>query len=144
MRKRFGRPLLTNLAFVSAFLFYTGTGLTQEDEIIAGGKGKYEKYCASCHGSAAKGDGPFAKMLTTKPADLTQLTIHNNGEFPFWRVYRMIDGRETVRGHGSREMPIWGLVFRIEEGAAQTPYQADLVRGRIWQLVYFLESIQGK
>jgi len=59
-----------------------------------------------------------------------------------WRVYRTVDGRELVRGHGSREMPLWGFFFQIEEGANGSPEKVDLVRGRIWQLVYYLESIQ--
>jgi hypothetical protein len=41
-------------------------------------------------------------------------------------------------------MPLWGFVFQVEEGANGTPAQEDLVRGRIWQLVYYLESIQEK
>ena len=53
----------------------------------------------------------------------------------------MIDGREQVRGHGTRDMPLWGFIFQVEEGAAKGPYQEDLVRDRVWQLVYFLESI---
>jgi mono/diheme cytochrome c family protein len=116
----------------------------QEDEIIAGGKGKYEKYCASCHGPAGKGNGNMAPLLVFKPADLTQLRKTGKGEFPFWRVYRAIDGREMVRGHGSREMPLWGFVFQVEEGASAASAQEDIVRGRIWQLVYYLESIQEK
>ncbi len=114
----------------------------QEDEIIAGGRGKYQQYCASCHGPAGKGNGAMAPLLTFKPADLTQLRKTGKGEFPFWRVYRAIDGREMVRGHGSREMPLWGFVFQVEEGATAASAQEDIVRGRIWQLVYYLESIQ--
>jgi len=116
----------------------------QEDEIIAGGKGKYEKYCASCHGPTGKGNGTMAPLLTFKPTDLTQLRKRGQGEFPFWRVYRAIDGREMIRGHGSREMPLWGFVFQVEEGATASSTQEDIVRGRIWQLVYYLESIQEK
>ena len=115
----------------------------QEDEIIAGGKAKYQQYCASCHGAAGKGDGAMAALLVIKPADLTQLRKKNQGEFPFWQVYRTIDGRETVRGHGTREMPLWGIMFQIEEGANGSHAQEDLVRGRIWQLVYYLESMQA-
>jgi hypothetical protein len=39
---------------------------------------------------------------------------------------------------------MWGLIFQVEEGGQQAPNQVDLVRGRIWQLVYYLESIQEK
>ena len=52
-----------------------------------------------------------------KPADLTQLAKHNDGQFPFWTVYRVIDGREEVKAHGSRAMPIWGLWFQVTEGS---------------------------
>lgn len=116
----------------------------QEDEIIAGGKTRYQQYCANCHGPAGKGDGEMAALFIFKPADLTQLKKKNNGEFPFWRVYRAIDGREIIRGHGTREMPLWGFVFQAEESANDPYFSEDAVRGRIWQLVYFLESIQEK
>lgn len=136
-----GAILSIGLAMSSSVL---GIAHAQEDEIIAGGKGKYQKYCASCHGQTGKGNGDMAALLVFKPADLTQLKNKNNGEFPFWRVYRAIDGREAVRGHGSREMPLWGFVFQVEEGSQGSGAQVDIVRGRIWQLVYFLESIQEK
>jgi mono/diheme cytochrome c family protein len=136
------RQHLRGLLIVSLLGLWRGVVYAQEDEIIAGGKLKYDKYCATCHGPKAKGDGPSAAILTIKPADLTQLSKRHNGQFPFWRAYRMIDGREEVRGHGTRAMPLWGLIFQVEEGAAKGPYQTDLVRGRVWQLVYFLESIQ--
>jgi mono/diheme cytochrome c family protein len=138
MRRQHLRGLLT----VSLLGLLGSVVCAQEDEIIAGGKIKYEKYCATCHGHQAKGDGPSAALLMIKPADLTQLRKRNGGQFPFWRAYRMIDGREQVRGHGTRDMPLWGFVFQVEEGARTGPYQEDLVRGRVWQLVYFLESIQ--
>jgi len=39
---------------------------------------------------------------------------------------------------------VWGLVFQVEENANRTNAQEDIVRGRIWQLVYYLQSIQEK
>ena len=142
------KPTVRNLRAVCTVLLLLlslpQAGWAQEDEIIAGGKIKYRQYCANCHGPAGKGDGEMAKLLVFKPADLTRLREQNQGEFPFWRVYRAIDGRDIVRGHGSREMPLWGFVFQVEEGADGTRAQEDLVRGRIWQLVYYLESIQEK
>jgi mono/diheme cytochrome c family protein len=116
----------------------------QEDEIIAGGKIKYQQYCANCHGETGTGEGKIAALLVFKPTNLTHLSKQHKGEFPFWRVYRAIDGRDFVRGHGNREMPLWGFVFQVEEDATGTSAQFDLVRGRIWQLVYYLESIQER
>jgi hypothetical protein len=34
----------------------------------------------------------MSTILTVAPADLTQIRKQNNGEFPFWRVYKIIDG----------------------------------------------------
>ena len=81
-------------------------------------------------------------LLTVRPTDLTQLSRKYQGGFPFWQVYRVIDGREEVKGHGTRDMPIWGEVFRQPEGSK--PVDETHVIGRILALVYYLQSIQEK
>ena len=121
----------------------TGTGFAQQEELVAAGEIPFQRHCATCHGLNGKGDGVVASTLTVQPADLTQLSKKNNGEFPFWHVYRTIDGRERVRGHGTREMPIWGAEFRAETGGG-TPAAEAYVRGRILELVFYLQSIQGE
>jgi len=37
----------------------------------AKGKATYDQYCAGCHGSTGKGDGPAAGALNPKPRDLS-------------------------------------------------------------------------
>jgi hypothetical protein len=77
----------------------------------------------------------MAELLrVSRPADLTQLRKKEAGQFPFWRTYRVIDGREEVTSHGPRDIPLWGAQFKIAQGG--------VVRGRIWQLIYYLQSIQ--
>jgi mono/diheme cytochrome c family protein len=117
-------------------------GLAQEEVVLTKGKQEYQTYCASCHGEGGKGDGPMTSILTIAPADLTQLRKKNDGEFPFWRVYKVIDGRDMVRGHGARNMPVWGAHFLMEEGGSYL--DEDRVIGRILGLVYYLQSIQEK
>lgn len=39
---------------------------------LTGGE-MYTTWCASCHGTSGKGDGPAASDLKTKPTDLTML-----------------------------------------------------------------------
>ena len=54
-----------------------------EDEtaVLAQGKEEFTRYCASCHGLTAKGDGPMADQLKKAPADLTQLaTVQHHGQ----------------------------------------------------------------
>jgi mono/diheme cytochrome c family protein len=117
-------------------------GLAQQEEVAKAGRPAYEQNCAVCHGREGKGDGGAMNLLTVKPADLTQLSKNNNGRFPFWRVYRVIDGREEIQGHGTRDMPIWGHEFRLQAGSS--PVADSQVRGRILELVYYLEFIQAK
>ncbi len=58
--------------------------------------------------------------------------------FAFDEVAAKIDGREAVRGHGSREMPVWGEAFNVaEEFGGEV-----MVRKKILALVHFLRSIQ--
>jgi len=134
---------LVNLAlWLSYSLFFVVPPVqAQYEEVIQGGEIEYHKQCAVCHGFEGRGDGIMAQDLAVKPADLTQVAIRNGGVFPFWRMYRTIDGREPVRAHGSREMPVWGRRFQGETTLAG-PLQEATVKGRIFGLIFYLRSIQ--
>ena len=77
----------------------------------------FARYCASCHGPGARGDGPVASSLRKYVPDLTRITARSGGRFPAQEVRDMIDGRSPVLSHGPREMPVWGREFWVEEGA---------------------------
>jgi mono/diheme cytochrome c family protein len=111
------------------------------------GKREYDANCAVCHGAKGKGDGPYPGTGEIRPADLTTLARRNGGVFPFARVYEFIDGRQTVKAHGTRDMPIWGLDYRAEaaEYYAQTPFNAEaFVRARILALTEYIYRLQEK
>ena len=111
------------------------------------GKREYDAKCAVCHGAAGKGDGPFAGVLTTKIADLTTLSKRNNGMFPFMWVQEVIDGRQTFRSHGPKEMPIWGLDYlaKARDSYMDVPYDAEAyVRTRILALTEYVYRLQAK
>ena len=55
------------------------------------GRVAYRLYCASCHGSAAEGDGPVAQYLKARPSDLTRLAQKHDGTFPIEQVRAMIE-----------------------------------------------------
>jgi mono/diheme cytochrome c family protein len=119
----------------------TTQALAQETEVIAGGDLEYQNHCAICHGVDGKGRGIMNRFLTIQPADLTQVSKKNADRFPFWQVYRVIDGREEIRGHGTREMPIWGARFQAEAKGSDPGSRAQAA-GRILSLVFYLQHIQ--
>jgi mono/diheme cytochrome c family protein len=107
---------------------------------VATGADIYRTYCASCHGVGARGDGPLAESLRRRPANLTEIAKRNKGIYPQDLVYRIIDGRQKVAGHGGPDMPVWGDAFMRTQG---TPDEAS-VRVRIQGLVDYLETIQAR
>lgn len=102
------------------------------------GREVFRTYCASCHGTNALGDGPLASAMTRKPANLTEIAKRNGGQFPTEMVFKTIDGRQPVRGHGGPDMPVWGDVFTRTRDAGD----AERVKLVIQSLVRFLDSIQ--
>ena len=107
------------------------------------GKQEFIDSCSLCHGENGKGDGVFSEILIIPSADLTQLRKKNNGYFPYKDIYVIIDGREIVKQHGPRYMPIWGDRFNTALWADVNEEYADtLVKGKIFELLLYLETIQ--
>lgn len=110
------------------------------------GKKEYESNCALCHGKDLRG-GDYVDFLKVTPTNLAELSKKNGGVFPFERVYAVIDGRQTVRGHGTSEMPIWGKTYQVlaAEHYADMRYDPEaFIRGRILALVDYLNRMQGR
>ena len=105
----------TLLAWLALVLVLSGSVLAQELTGL-GERGLYERFCASCHGVEGRGDGPVAEAFTARVPDLTRLAERAGGEFPAERVRLTIDSG-AVDAYGPRHMPVWGYVFRVEEGA---------------------------
>ena len=88
-------------------------------------KAMFENYCAACHGLDAKGTGPAAAALKKVPADLTKISARNDGKFPEIKVKRYIEGLDEVAAHGSRDMPMWGRLFKeLDRDTAMIRVQA--------------------
>lgn len=136
---------VSELFFVGLVLAFAAAAAGQpagkptEQERIAAGRTLYRAHCASCHGEGARGDGHLSEMMKILPADLTRLTHRNGGTFPYDRAYRVIDGRDEVRGHGTGSMPVWGLTFLLD---APESAPEESVEERIRDLLAFLQSIQ--
>ena len=82
--------------------------------------------------------GAMRSRSRAKPANLTEIAKRNGGEFPADMVFRTIDGRQPVRGHGGPDMPVWGDAFEKSREAGDEAR----VKAVIQSLVDYLESIQ--
>ncbi len=112
------------------FIAWDALAESDRERLIERGKRAYLIYCSNCHGPDATGNGPTVQLLTVQPSDLTLLYRQEDEEFPYGRIYHAIDGRKAVKGHGARDMPIWGDAFGGERAI------------RINELAHYLETLQ--
>jgi mono/diheme cytochrome c family protein len=90
---------------------------------VTAGASAFKKYCAFCHGTAAKGDGPLTPKGMTTPADLTDEKWDRgstDGE-----IFAVI-----MKGAGPK-FEMKGLAGKIAER-------------EVWQIVHFLRSLGPK
>ena len=124
------------------FAPFPASGVSESRGADHPGKILYRRYCASCHGTSAKGDGALASVLAQKPTDLTGLARKAGGRFPYWETMRVIDGTATVRAHGDSDMPVWGEIFRDE--AEWDLARRVEVQGKVSFITDYLLTIQDE
>jgi mono/diheme cytochrome c family protein len=105
----------------------------------ASGQEMYKGYCAVCHGTIGKGDGPAASALKVPPPDLTTLAQKNGGKYPAMKVSAVIRGENVLAAHGSKDMPMWGNLFWQMSGG-----HTSEVQQRVSNLNKYIESLQQK
>jgi hypothetical protein len=103
------------------------------------GKQMYTSYCAPCHGTEGKGQGPVASALKATPTDLTVLSRSNNGKYPSLHVMSVIENGVVIKAHGTPEMPVWGPVL-----AKMSPVTSQDKQLRISNLNRYVETMQVK
>ena len=104
----------------------------------ASGEEMFNVYCAVCHGTGGKGDGSAASEFKIPPTNLTLLVLNNNGKFPEAYVAQVIEnGPREAKAHGSKDMPVWGVLFSSIGDPAT-------VKLRIHNLSNYIESLQAK
>ena len=90
---------------------------------VTAGASTFKKYCAYCHGTAAKGDGPLTPKGMTMPADLT----------------------DEKWDRGSTD----GEIFAVIMKGAGPKFEMKGLEGKIgdreaWQIVHFIRSLGPK
>lgn len=137
-----GRMSFTLLAGILGVGLTGGFTYAQDPSI---GQEEFRSHCAACHGIGGLGDGPIGPLLKVQAPNLAMITQRNGGKFPFQRVYEIIDGRNILTAHGSRDMPLWGDRYS-KDAKPITPDQMDisqqLAQQRILSLVYYIGTLQ--
>lgn len=97
------------------------------------GRDLYRAYCASCHGMDGKGKGPVAAVIKNGVPDLTASKKQVS------ELEKQILGEGPMpAAHGSREMPVWGPIFRRVEN------DQDLGLVRVRRIVEYIQSLKAK
>lgn len=134
---------------VSAMVFVIFAALAKDQAIesqvpfpsvwVPSGEVMYKQFCAACHGTHARGNGPAASMLKTHAPDLTTLAKRHGGKFPYDYVSGVLRFGPGTTAHGSSDMPTWGPIFRTIDKDSEHAAQ-----DRIRNLVDYLASLQRK
>ncbi|HYM34623.1 MAG TPA: cytochrome c [Steroidobacteraceae bacterium] len=104
------------------------------------GEQLFRRFCASCHGTDAQGNGSVSSSLAVVVPDLSRIAKRHGGKFPNERIHQIIDGRLTRPPHGTRDMPVWGWELSRVDGdddAARERTEAVIAK-----MVEYLRSIQ--
>lgn len=105
-----------------------------------GGKGIFRTICSSCHGTDARGGGPVAESLKTKPPDLRRIAERRGGTFSEGEVAQYIDGRKRTPAHGTSEMPVWG--DSLAKAVTDEQERERRIERAVEMLVTYLKTIQ--
>ena len=136
--------ILASTLIIAAMSGFSVAHAEQGSYVEAASAGNYtfQRFCSVCHGKDAKGDGLFAPNLDIPTPDLTLLTAANGNVFPWKRIYLSIDGSDKPIAHGTSQMPIWGEMFDMRNWNNEEVNAEVIVRGRIFELLLYLDSIQ--
>jgi mono/diheme cytochrome c family protein len=92
----------------------------------------YQDFCATCHGVAARGNGPAARYLDQPVPDLTRIALRDGTFNP----YHVIMHVRHVDMPESNPMPCWSRVMRVS-GEGRTAVEIVFVN-----LTKYLERMQ--
>jgi putative copper resistance protein D len=98
---------------------------------VAQGAALFAEHCTECHGRSARGDGPLARALPVRPADLTEphTALHTAGDLFWWLTHGKPPG--IMPGFGERidEDGRWDLINFLR--TLSLGYQARILTDRV-------------
>jgi copper resistance protein D len=119
---------------------------------VANGLSLYQDACAVCHGVGGYGDGPAAKELKPRPADLTakHSADHTAGDLFWWLTYGMKGGAMPGFAASLDEEERWDMInfLRALSAAERARQMSALVEPEAWlvapDFVYSTSTEEGK
>jgi putative copper resistance protein D len=103
---------------------------------VANGARLYQQHCAVCHGEAGYGDGPAARGLKPKPADLTakHTADHTAGDLFWWLTYGILNSPMPGFKERLSEEERWDLInfLRALAAAEQARPMGPLAEPEPW------------
>jgi cytochrome c oxidase cbb3-type subunit I/II len=104
---------------------YTGDPLLGDNwaDIFNDGKQLFTEKCLACHGCSGNGQGPYARHVLTRPANLNERIMNYPGDyFHFWRLSEGVPGTA---------MPRWMLSLNETTRWKIATYEMSFVLGAI-------------
>lgn len=97
------------------------------------GQRLYVSYCLLCHGTGGRGDGPLAKAMNIRPANL-KTTVRSRSDTILTKIITG-EGRQTITGRDrhnllNEAMPEWKEVFTESQVKALIAYLRFLSRSK--------------
>lgn len=91
--------------------------------LFESGKLTHVTRCLSCHGCSGNGEGPYARTLVARPANIVErVARYPDVTFHFWRVSEGVPGTA---------MPPWHLSLSEEDRWASVLFERSLVDGAV-------------
>lgn len=144
--------LFLTLFVLTLPFYFVAAAAAQQDPVVkikyinvvrtspADGSEMYAAYCAVCHGTTGKGNGPAAPAFNHQPTNLTLLTKTNSGKFPERKVYSTLLFGNNVPAHGNAKMPVWNNIFR-QMDSSLSPSIPEI---RIRVLTEYIKTLQAR
>ncbi len=92
------------------------------ESIMADGKERFAKSCATCHGDSGEGDGPAAAALDPKPENLKEYQRQLSDGYLFWRI-----------SEGGAGEPF---------NSSMPPWKGVLDEEQIWNIIHYIRSLE--
>ena len=116
----------------------SGQSCDDSEDISHAGEDLFATHCSRCHGMDARGAGPEAATLPTRPTDLTRLARSYGTPLPYAELADLIDGRGEE--HGGRVMPAFGDRFFADR--PEDPKHEETKRIAIGLILGYLDTLQ--